>query len=141
MKTNMLTLASAAALTMSVALPVSAAPTAVSDAALDAISGKDNTSTVNGQDSTTIGGGGIDGNVQVGYYQWDDDHQTDSSLNKGGNLQSGEQSQVQQFGAAEANALAWGAVAQSITQNTGDGNTIGESQTIEDWATMYIGGF
>jgi hypothetical protein len=140
MKTNMLTLASAAALTMSVALPVSAAPTAVSDAALDAIAGKNNTSTTNGTDTTSVTGSGIDGNIQVGYYQWDDSHQTDTSLNKGGNLQSGESSQVQQNANVQANALAWGAVAQSITLNSGT-ITVGTDQTIEDWANMYIGGF
>ena len=139
MKTNMLTLASAAALTMSVALPVTAAPTAVSDEALDAIQGKANTSTVNGVDETNITGSGIDGNIQIGYYQWDDTHSNDKSLNKGGNLQSGDSSQVQQNGTAIANTLAWGAVAQSITTNTDA--SIGSSQTVEDWATMYIGGF
>jgi hypothetical protein len=138
MKTNMLTLASAAALTMSLALPVYAGTTALSDAALDAVSGKDNTSTVAGTDTTSITGSTLNGNIQVGYYQWDDDHQGDSSTNKGGNLQSGNNSQVQQNGSAAANTLAWGAVSQSVTTNNAD---IGQSQAMESWATMYIGGF
>jgi hypothetical protein len=138
MKTNMLTLASAAALTMSLAVPAFAGTTALTDEALDAVSGKANTSTVVGNDTTTISGSTLNGNIQVGYYQWDDDHSTDSSTNKGGNLQSGNNSQVQQNGTATANTLAWGAVAQSITTNNAD---IGNDQVVEDWATMYIGGF
>jgi hypothetical protein len=138
MKTNMLTLASAAALTMSLALPVYAGTTALSDAALDAVSGKANTSTVGGSDNTAITGSTLNGNVQVGYYQWDDNHAGDKSQNKGGNLQSGDNSQVQQNGAALANTLAWGAVAQSVTTSKAD---IGNDQTMESWATMYIGGF
>jgi len=138
MKTNMLTLASAAALTMSLALPVYAGTTALSDAALDAVSGKANTSTVAGVDTTTISGSTLNGNVQVGYYQWDDDHSADTSLNKGGNLQSGDSSQVQQNASSLANTLAWGAVSQSVTTNNAD---IGQSQAMESWATMYIGGF
>lgn len=138
MKTNMLTLASAAALTMSLALPVYAGTTALTDEALDAVSGKANTSTVGGVDTTTISGSTLNGNIQVGYYQWDDDHSADASTNKGGNLQSGDASQVQQNGSALANTLAWGAVAQSVTTNNAD---IGNDQTMESWATMYIGGF
>jgi hypothetical protein len=138
MKTNMLILASAAALTMSLALPVYAGTTALSDAALDAVSGKANTSTVAGVDTTTISGSTLNGNIQVGYYQWDDDHSADTSLNKGGNLQSGDSSQVQQNASSLANTLAWGAVSQSVTTNNAD---IGQSQAMESWATMYIGGF
>jgi len=138
MKTNMLTLASAAALTMSMALPVYAGTTVLSDAALDAVSGKANTSTVAGTDTTSITGSTLNGNIQVGYYQWDDDHSGDKSTNKGGNLQSGNNSQVQQNGSAAANTLAWGAVSQSVTTNNAD---IGQTQAMESWATMYIGGF
>jgi hypothetical protein len=139
MKTNMLTLASAAALTMSMALPVYAGTTALTDEALDAVSGKDNSSTVGGNDTTSIiGATTVNGNIQVGYYQWTDDHNSDSSVNKGGNLQSGDSSQVQQNGTAIANTLAWGAVSQAVTNNTA---AIGSSQAVESWATMYIGGF
>ena len=138
MKTNMLTLASAAALTMSLALPVYAGTTALSDEALDAVSGKANVSTVGGTDTTSITGSTLNGNIQVGYYQWDDDHSGDSSTNKGGNLQSGDNSAVQQNGSAAANTLAWGAVSQSVTTNNAD---IGATQAMESWATMYIGGF
>jgi hypothetical protein len=138
MKTNMLTLASAAALTMAISAPVIAAPTALSDAALDAVSGKANTATVGGANDTSVTGSTLNGNVQVGFYQWYDNHTADGSTNKGGNLQSGNNSQVQQNGKAIANTLAWGAVAQSVTNNQAD---IGGEQVMEDWATMYIGGF
>jgi hypothetical protein len=139
MKTNMLTLASAAALTMSLALPVYAATTAVSDDALDAIAGKNNTSSTTGTDQTTITGSTLNGNIQVGYYQWADEHGADNSTNKGGNIQSGDNSQVQQNADVQANTLAWGAVAQSITTNTD--STIGADQVMESWATLYVGGF
>jgi hypothetical protein len=139
MKTNMLTMASAAALTMSLALPVHAATTALSDAALDAVSGKANSSTVGSSDNTTVSATTtVNGNIQVGYYQWDDNHAGDTSLNKGGNLQSGNNSAVQQNGTAITNTLAWGAVSQAVTNNTA---SIGSSQAVESWATMYIGGF
>ena len=135
----MLTLASAAALTMSLTLPVHAATTVVSDEALDAVTGKDNVSFVGASDNTQILGSTLNGNIQVGYYQWEDDHSSDKSQNKGGNIQSGSESQVQQSITVDANTLAWGAVAQSITTNTA--SSIGNDQTVEDWATMYIGGF
>jgi hypothetical protein len=138
MKTNMLTLASAAALTMSLALPVYAGTTSLTDEALDAVSGKANTATVGGLNSASVTGSTLNGNIQVGYYQWDDDHSGDQSTNKGGNLQSGDSSAVQQNGTAVANTLAWGAVSQSITTNNAD---IGNDQAMESWATMYIGGF
>ncbi len=138
MKTNMLTLASAAALTMSLALPAFAGTTALTDEALDAVSGKANTATVGGLNSASVTGSTLNGNIQVGYYQWDDDHSADASTNKGGNLQSGDASAVQQNGTAVGNTLAWGAVSQSITTNNAD---IGNDQAMESWATMYIGGF
>jgi hypothetical protein len=139
MKTNMLTLASAAALTMSLALPVYAGTTALTDEALDAVSGKSNTSTTQGTDNTQVSGSAVtNGNVQVGYYQWDDIHTSDNSINKGGNVQSGASSQVQANAVVEENTLAWGAVSQSLTTNTGD---IGADQNVESWATLYVGGF
>ena len=135
----MLTMASAAALTMSMALPVYAGTTALTDEALDAVSGKGNTSSVGNSDNTTVTANTtVNGNIQVGYYQWSDDHTSDQSLNKGGNLQSGDNSQVQQNGTALTNTLAWGAVSQAVTNNTA---SIGSSQAVESWATMYIGGF
>ena len=139
MKTNMLTLASAAALTMSLTLPVHAATTVVSDEALDAVTGKDNVSFVGASDNTQILGSTLNGNVQVGYYQWEDDHSSDQSTNKGGNIQSGDESQVQQNVAVQANELAWGGASQSITVNTV--SPIGHDQVAESWWIMYLGGF
>jgi len=139
MKTKMLTLASAAALTLSVVMPVYAGTTALSDEALDAVSGKANNSSTVGVDTTSVTGAAtINGNVQVGYYQWDDLHDGDGSINKGGNVQSGDSSTVQQNASALANTLAWGAVSQAITDNAAD---IGADQNVESWATLYVGGF
>ena len=117
-----------------------AGPVAVSDSQLDAISGKDNTSFVGASDSTSIlGEVGVAGNVQVGYYQWEDDHSSDQSQNKGGNDQSGAESQVQQNVAVQANELAWGGASNSITVNTV--SPIGHDQVAESWWIMYLGGF
>jgi len=138
MKTKMITLASAAALTMSLALPVYAGSQTMSDDALDAIAGKSNTSSTLGVDSSSVTATAANGNVQVGYYQWDDLHTNDASINKGGNVQSGSNSQVQQNVASTLNVLAWGAAAGAATVNTAD---IGGDQNVESWATMYIGGF
>jgi hypothetical protein len=124
---------------MSLAMPVYAATVSVSDEALDAIAGKDNVSSVGGVDNTTITGSTLNGNIQVGYCQWSDNHELDGSTNKGGNIQGGSDSKVQQMGASIANTLAWGAVAQSVTTNTS--STIGADQVMESWATLYVGGF
>jgi hypothetical protein len=132
---------SMAAAFMLSATPAYADKIPVSDAALDAIYGAANNVDINGPSTTTIGGLNLNGNIQVGSFQWDDNHQNDSSINKGANIQSGETSMVQQNANVLANALAWGAVSQSITINSGDGNTIGGSQTTEAWAVLFIGGF
>ena len=103
------------------------------------VSGKSNTSTVGGVDTTTISGlTSVAGNVQVGYYQWDDDHSADTSLNKGGNLQSGDLSMVQQNATVLANQMAWGGASQSVTTNNAD---IGANQELTSWWIMYLGGF
>ena len=140
MKTkSILTVASAAVLAMAVALPAYAGPQAIGDEELDAITGKSNTSTVGGTDTTSLSTGvGANGNVQVGYYQWDDTHATDGSLNKGANDQSGATSNVQSNVVSTLNVLAWGAAAGVSTVNTAD---IGEDQVAESWATLYVGGF
>ena len=127
----------ATAVSLAMASPaVLAGTTAVSDAALDAISGKN---IAQGQGNTSVNGATLGGNVQVGFFQWDDNHDSDSSLNKGGNVQSGDESQVQQAATIAANGLAWGGMAQSITVNTD--STIGSTQALESWWIMYVGGF
>lgn len=130
----------ATAVSLAMASPsILAGTTAVSDSQLDAVSGMGNISTVGASDSTTVNGSTLGGNVQVGYFQWDDNHGSDTSLNKGGNVQGGAESQVQQNATVDANGLAWGGMAQSITVNTG--STVGSNQALESWWIMYIGGF
>lgn len=138
MKTK-INMAFATVLTMALSLPALANPLALSDNQLDVVSGKANTSTVGGIDITSISGlTGVAGNVQVGYYQWDDDHSADASTNKGGNLQSGDNSMVQQNASVLANQMAWGGASQSVTTNNAD---IGNDQKMESWWIMYLGGF
>ena len=60
-------------------------------------------------------------------------------MDKGANNQSGINSQVQQNVTALTNALAWGAVAQSVTNNTN--SPINGDQTVSSYAVMFIGGF
>jgi hypothetical protein len=140
MKTkSILTVASAAVLAMAVALPAYAGTQAIGDEDLDAIAGKANTATFTGADVLTITtGNSANGNVQVGYYQWDDTHATDGSLNKGANDQSGATSNVQANVVSVLNIIGWGAAAQVSTVNSAD---IGADQATESWATLYVGGF
>jgi hypothetical protein len=138
-KKTKITIAVASVVAFAAPLPSFAGPLTLSDAQLDTVSGKANTATVVGSDSTTISGlNSIAGNIQVGYYQWDDDHSTDSSTNKGANLQSGDHSMVQQNATVTANQMAWGGASQSITTNNAD---IGNDQTATSWWIMYLGGF
>lgn len=137
MKTN-ITLACAAAITLA-SVPALAGSLALTDDQLDAVSGKGNTSFVGNSDNTTVTGNtAVNGNVQVGYYQWSDDHTSDQSINKAGNIQSGDNSMVQQNGTAIVNILAWGGASQAVTNNTA---SIGSSQGVESWWIMYLGGF
>jgi len=140
MKTKtIITIAFASAVSLVSVLPALAGPLTLSDSQLDAVSGKSNTSTVGGVDNTTISGlTSVAGNVQVGFYQWDDDHSADTSLNKGGNLQSGDLSMVQQNATVLANQMAWGGASQSVTTNNAD---IGANQELTSWWIMYLGGF
>ena len=131
---------SMAATFMLSATPAYAAKIPVSDATLDTIYGADNNVDINGASTRTISGIDMNGSIQVGSFQWNDNHSNDTSLNKGANDQGGESSRVQQYANAQANALAWGAIAQSITNNSGD-TTIGGSQTTEAYAILFIGGF
>ena len=65
----------ATAVSLAMASPaVLAGTTAVSDAALDAISGKN---IAQGQGNTSVNGATLGGNVQVGFFQWDDNHDSD----------------------------------------------------------------
>lgn len=78
------------------------------------------------------------GSIQIGSYQWSDDHSTDGSNHKGANDQSGAFSRVQQNITTSINALVWGAAAQVSTVNTAP---VRGDQTTQAWATMFLGGF
>ena len=108
------------------------------DNALEKITGKANTATFSGTNSTTIHADNTNGGVSVGYYQWDDDHSADASDHKGANDQSGASSNVQGSVSGEINTLLWGAGAQVTTTNT---NLTAGSIDSESWGTMYLGGF
>jgi hypothetical protein len=120
--------------------PVFAAKLAVSDDTLEAISGAaNNTWFAGGASDSTITASNANGNIQAGSYQWADNHVADGSVNKGGNIQSGDNSHVQQYVTASTNALAWGTVAQSVTTNTN--SNIAGNQTTQAYAVMFLGGF
>ncbi len=137
MKPIALLVAGMAAATL-LSAPAFAAKVVLSDEALDGVYGAANSSIVYGTSDSTVSGTNANGNIQIGSFQWDDNHSADSSFNKGANSQSGNLSQVQQNASTIANALAWGAVAQSITTNNA---TVGHDQKSEAWATLFIGGF
>lgn len=134
-----ITIAVASVIAIAAALPAFAGPLALSDSQLDAVSGKANTASVGGVNTSTVSGlVSTSGNVQVGYYQWDDDHSGDQSSNKGGNIQSGDNSMVQQNATVAANQMAWGGASQSVTTNNAD---VGNDQKLTSWWIMYLGGF
>ena len=137
MKSIALLVAGMAAATL-LSAPAFAAKVVLSDEALDSVYGAANSTIVDGTSDSTISATNANGNIQIGSFQWDDNHAGDMSINKGANNQSGDLSQVQQNASTMANALAWGTVAQSVTTNTAD---IGHDQTSEAWAVMFIGGF
>jgi hypothetical protein len=134
MKTNiLLTAASAAVLASSVAM---AGQATLSDSELDAIAGKDNSATF-ATTTILVSQGTGNGNVQVGFYQWDDLHTADNSYAKGGNSANGTTSQVQNNVSGENNIFGWGAAAQVSTVT---GST-GLSFDSESWGTLMVGGF
>ena len=103
-------------------MPVLAAPLAISDADLAAISGK-----------------ATNGSVQYGSYSWSDDHGNDASNHKGANDVSGGTSTVQQNIVALDNGINWGAYS---TMHLIAGDVTGSAtQSVETRATQDIGGF
>jgi hypothetical protein len=120
------------------ALPVYATSlVAVDDSVLSAISGKGNDSQLLGDSSLFIEGG--DGNVQVGYFQWDDNHGADASNHKGANDQSGANNAAQANVVSSSNSITWGTYAAGIYVSAGDVSDAGVEQ--EAWSTMFVGGF
>lgn len=136
MKTNiLLTVASAAILASSMAV---AGQASLSDSELDAIAGKDNKATFVST-SIDVEQGSGNGNVQIGFYQWDDLHTNDQSYAKGGNSANGTTSNVQNGVTGQNNIFGWGAAAQVNTAVTNGG--IGDSFASESWGTLMVGGF
>jgi hypothetical protein len=134
MKTNLLiSVASAAVLASSMAV---AGQASLSDSDLDAIAGKDNAATFTSTAILITQGSG-NGNVQIGFYQWDDLHTADGSYAKGGNTANGATSQVQNGVSGVNNIFGWGAAAQV---NTTAAST-GASFANESWGTLMVGGF
>lgn len=143
MKTNLLiSAASAAVLASTIA---AAGPVSVSDSALEQITGKDNIAQFGGSTSVTVSSqDGTNGSVQVGFYQWEDNHSGDLSYAKGGNTANGDSSQVQAQVAGENNIFGWGAAAQVSTNigcNCSVDGAIGDSFDSESWGTLMVGGF
>ena len=143
MKTKSMITMAAAAVVVSLALPVYADTTTLGDSELEGITGKaagDNTDTILGNSTASVlTGDAANGNVQVGYYQWNDDHTGDLSDHKGANDAQGTNSMVQQNVSASLNILGWGAAAQVSSIN--NNSSIGADQLAESWGTLFVGGF
>jgi len=111
---------------------------ALDDSALSQVTGKNNVSSFGAADTLTMTNSTSNGDVSVGYYQWEDTHTGDTSDHKGANNQSGNNSVVQQNVGGEVNTLLWGAGAQVTTTNA---TLTAASIDSESWGTMYLGGF
>ena len=111
---------------------------ALDDAALSEVTGKSNISSFGAADTLTMTDSASNGDVSVGYYQWEDTHAGDTGDHKGANNQSGANSVVQQNVSGEVNTLLWGAGAQVTTTNA---TLTAASIDSETWGTMYLGGF
>jgi hypothetical protein len=122
------------------AAPVFAAKTAVSDAALDNVTGKVNSYKFNSGESATVSLSEGSANIQFDWYQWTDIHDKDSSTNKGANDQSGNSSLVQQSVQGQANALIWGSAGQNVLTNSSTA-TISGGQNNMSYGVFAAGGF
>ena len=128
------------AISMALIVPVNADPIELTDQQLDSVSSRNNSTLVNGVDTTNIVGlQNVGGNIQVGYYQWISEHVNDSSHGSDSNNQSGDNSMVQQNAAEMANELAWGGASQSVTNNFGASVT--KNQILASWMILYLGGY
>lgn len=128
-------------LALLLAVPVRSEMVTVSDSDLSGITGKAlNTLTFAATANTTItANGDSSANVQVGWYQWNDRHDTDGSVNKGGNNQSGDTSAVQQNVVANTNSINWGAWS-TLTWISGNESSTGTIAQMP-YAVMGVGGF
>ena len=146
--------------TVALWVPAQAEMVAVGDSDLASISGKaGNVALILGTDSLTQSANSANGNVQIGYFQWNDLHTADSSNQKGANFfDSGAGAaagnKVQQNVVAVINEINWGAAANSATNlgeltltsippglaGSGTGSAAG-AVDVETWGTLFIGGF
>ena len=125
MKNKLLFSGMAAASLLTAAVTATAAPTVVSDAALDQIAGKANTTSSSALAiDVEFTGSDASANVQWAYYQWYDKHITDGSQVKGGNRFDGTSSAVQASVVEANNAIFWGGLGQnSLTTNAMSGGS------------------
>jgi hypothetical protein len=143
MKTYLSIIGGIAMLALLVAVPAKAEMTAVGDSDMAGISGKAGTANdytfssnsvtnqLNSNDSSS--------NIQVGWFQWNDDHTSDVSDHKGANDQAGDTSSVQQNIVADHNAINWGAWSSLSWKSSGDTSTGTIAQM--PYAIMAVGGF
>lgn len=131
-----------AMLAMALAVPVWAEMISVSDTDLAGVAGKANTFTFGGgTTSDQTANSDSSANIQVGWYQWSDNHAGDTTNQKASNyFSSGSQqgNEAQQNVVAAINAISWGA--------TGNGqftaaSISGGDFTNMDYAVMAVGGF
>jgi hypothetical protein len=127
-------------LAVALLVPAQAGMVAVGDSDLAAITGKANVATISGTDTLLQGADGSNGNIQIGYYQWDDDHSTDQSNQKASNIFSSEggANSAQSNVTGVINEINWGAAANSATNV---GALTATDIDIETWGTLFIGGF
>jgi len=130
-------------LALLMALPVWAEMAAVSDSEMAGITGKAATNTLTfstGAFTTQSASSDTSANIQVGWYQWSDNHNLDGSQQKAANDfdSANFSNQAQQNVTAAINAINWGA--------TGNGEIVAGSLTTSDftnmdYAVMAVGGF
>lgn len=127
-------------LALLLAVPVRSEMVTASDSDLSGITGKvNNVLTFTGGAVTSIDAVGGSANVEVGWFQWNDDHSADVSINKGGNNQSGDASVVQQNVIGDSNLINWGAAANLLWISATESSTGTIAQM--PYATMGVGGF
>jgi len=130
-----------AVLALLIAVPVMAEMVSVGDADLAGITGKANTFTFSGDTSSTqTANSGSSANIQVGWYQWSDNHSTDQTNQKAANFFTSENAgnAAQQNVTASINAINWGATGNGeLTATTVTAATF----TNMDYGVMAVGGF
>ena len=141
MKTYRSIVSGLAMLVLLVAVPVWAEMVSVGDSELSGISGKQNTYNFQGGASITqTANSDTSANIQVGWYQWADDHSADTTNQKAANYFSSENAgnAAQENVAASINAITWGATGNGeLTATTVNAATF----TNMNYGVMAVGGF